>query len=408
MSKRKITDFFSQNKITKTSEPQDFHHDTIDTDLDELLTPTSTKKGGVFIKTPLNNFKKALGKDGKLNKHNDSASHIRSIEQERLTLVFSKNPVYCQILNQSSEECKINRKHFSLLFRSIYFLAKEEIAHTTKYEPLIKRLIMKSSESFENWIVTNSDRSTYISKATTSELLCCASEILCKKLNDEVFGKKFSLMADESTNEAANMSGNKIGVRRLISEKAGREVPYIHCRVHLLSLALTSMRNKFPKIKRIFHVLKDIYKLFQQSPKREEMLHRVQTIINDPILKVPEAIEIQQVIKEMDRRFNDTAAKLIEGCSIFENYSMLSDASEKLIEQLCDCLSISEYDKKCIILDFKSFKFVALNKKEIGGNPISDLLEVNMGYQNLRKLAESVLCIPIATATVERSFSAMN
>jgi len=45
MSKRKITDFFSQNKITKTSEPQDFHHDTIDTDLDELLTPTSTKKG---------------------------------------------------------------------------------------------------------------------------------------------------------------------------------------------------------------------------------------------------------------------------------------------------------------------------------------------------------------------------
>lgn len=315
-----------------------------------LLTST----GGVFIKTPFNNFKKALGKDGKLNKHNDSASHIRSIEQERLTLVFSKNPVYCQILNQSSEECKINRKHFSLLFRSIYFLAKEEIAHTTKYEPLIKRLIMKSSESFENWIITNSDRSTYISKATASELLCCTSEILCKKLNNEVFGKKFSLMADESTNVnnkselsicirfvknnqpveqflgirdlsdtkahtivneisseltkhnlsyqniiacgfdgAANMSGNKSGVRRLISEKAGREVPYIHCRAHVLSLALTSMRNKFPKIKRVFHVLKDIYKLFHQSPKREKMLHRVQTIINDPILKVPEAIEIR-------------------------------------------------------------------------------------------------------------------
>ncbi|KAL4119987.1 hypothetical protein QTP88_012737 [Uroleucon formosanum] len=268
------------------------------------------------------------------------------------------------------------------------------------------------------------------------------------------------------------MSGNKSGVRRLISEKAGREVPYIHCRAHVLSFALTSMRNKFPKIKRVFHVLKDIYKLFHQSPKREEMLHRVQTIINDPILKIPEAIEIrwlshykivhaikqsyiaiattcehihqdgadlaslaggillslreesfiillcgldeilsavsnlsltlqspnlcisvlptiikstkdhlnkiaeslkqdvynstiiknateiskrlnslkkdygikntlkyilsflEQVIKEMDRRFNDTAVKLIEGCSIFENYSTLSDASEKLIEQL--------------------------------------------------------------------------
>jgi hypothetical protein len=64
-------------------------------------------------------------------------------------------------------------------------LAKEEIAHTTKYEPLVKRLIMKSSESFENWIIINSDRSTYIIKAKASELLCCASEILCKKLNND-------------------------------------------------------------------------------------------------------------------------------------------------------------------------------------------------------------------------------
>jgi len=55
------------------------------------------------------------------------------------------------------------------------FLAKVEIAHTTKYEPLVKRLIMKSSESFENRTVTKSERSTYISNAR--ELLCCASEI---------------------------------------------------------------------------------------------------------------------------------------------------------------------------------------------------------------------------------------
>jgi len=50
---------------------------------------------------------------------------------------------------------------------------------------------MKSSESFENWKITKSDRSTYISKATASEPLCCASEIVCKKLNNEVFEKKF-------------------------------------------------------------------------------------------------------------------------------------------------------------------------------------------------------------------------
>jgi len=42
-----------------------------------------TNTGGVFIKLPFNNFKKALGKNGKLNKHNNSASHIRSIEQKK-------------------------------------------------------------------------------------------------------------------------------------------------------------------------------------------------------------------------------------------------------------------------------------------------------------------------------------
>jgi len=89
------------------------------------------------------------------------------------------------------------------------------------------------------------------------------------------------------------MSGNKSRFCRLISEKAGIEIPYIHCRAHILSLELTSMRNKFPKIKRVFHVLfKDIYKLFHQSPKRDELLYRMQAIINDTVLKILEAIEI--------------------------------------------------------------------------------------------------------------------
>jgi len=109
---------------------------------------TSTR--GVFIKTPFNSYKKALGKDGKLNKHNNSASHICSTYRVSNTYfkVFSKNPVNCQILNQSSEECKINRKLFALFFAQfIIFFSKEEISHTTKYEPLVKHLTMKSSES---------------------------------------------------------------------------------------------------------------------------------------------------------------------------------------------------------------------------------------------------------------------
>ena len=52
--------------------------------------------------------------------------------------------------------------------------------------------------------------------------------------------------------------------------------------------------------------------------------------------------------------------------------------------------------------------FVALQKVETQECPITDLLEANIGYEHLKKLTESICCVPIATATVERSFSAMN
>ena len=52
--------------------------------------------------------------------------------------------------------------------------------------------------------------------------------------------------------------------------------------------------------------------------------------------------------------------------------------------------------------------FVALQKVETQECPITDLLEANIGFEHLKKLAESICCVPIATATVERSFSAIN
>jgi len=63
------------------------------------------------------------------------------------------------------------------------------------------------------------------------------------------------------------MAGNVGGVRRKLSEKAKRDILYIHCKAHIFSLAAASCRNKNKKVKRFFYVLKDIYKLFSKSPK---------------------------------------------------------------------------------------------------------------------------------------------
>jgi len=65
------------------------------------------------------------------------------------------------------------------------------------------------------------------------------------------------------------MAGNVGGVIRKLLEKAKRDIFYMHCKVHILSLAAASCRNLNQKVKRFFYVLKDFYKLFSKSPKRK-------------------------------------------------------------------------------------------------------------------------------------------
>lgn len=59
-----------------------------------------------------------------------------------------------------------------------------------------------------------------------------------------------------------------------------------------MSVAAASCRNKTQKVKRLFHVLKDIWELFNKSPKRENILHEIQALINDPILNIQECIKV--------------------------------------------------------------------------------------------------------------------
>jgi len=37
-------------------------------------------------------------------------------------------------------------------------------------------------------------------------------------------------------------------------------------------------------------ILKDIYKIFSKSPKKENILHEIQAVINDPVLKIPNVL----------------------------------------------------------------------------------------------------------------------
>jgi len=106
----------------------------------------------------------------------------------------------------------LNHQALSSLIRSLYFLSKEEISHTTKYEPLIRKVVLKSDINLEKWLKFQSERSTYLSKYTASELLTCIGESLDFQDETLLHDKYFSLMADESTN-VSNQSELSLVVR---------------------------------------------------------------------------------------------------------------------------------------------------------------------------------------------------
>ena len=135
---------------------------------------------------------------------------------------------------------------------------------------------------------------------------------------------------------ASNMAGNNGGMRKKLSEKANK--------AHILSLAAASCRNKNQKVKRFFHVLKDIYKLFRKSPKnfswlspkKENILHDIQAVINDPVLTIPECIEVRMVILDIAKQREDNNSFLQKNikCKIAEiklEACLIEDESVKSI-----------------------------------------------------------------------------
>ena len=75
----------------------------------------------------------------------------------------------------------------------------------------------------------------------------------------------------------------------------GYELPYVHCRAHILSLAVNSSRNKCAMIKRVLYVVKEIYNVFHYSPERELILHEIETVLQESFLRILEAVGIRYV-----------------------------------------------------------------------------------------------------------------
>ena len=61
---------------------------------------------------------------------------------------------------------------------------------------------------------------------------------------------------------------------------------YIHCACHKLQLASMQAAERIPEMKRMFGMMRNLWKLFNYSPKKAETLKEIQMILHLPQLKV--------------------------------------------------------------------------------------------------------------------------
>ena len=294
---------------------------------------------GAWVTRPISNWAKATQM---LTKHGKSEWHLASVEAHTLSEMTRKSgDVVETMIAASEEERKRNREMMKKLIRSLYFLVKNRIPHTTTFEGLITLQIDNGNQELREH---NPSNATYLSKATTADLLSSISNHIEQGLLARLNASQYiSIMADESTDVsskeelcicarwledgkpvehflgilpvsaealttyllkficdkcidikkvrglgfdgASTMSGEKSGVQIRMRQHSPSAL-YVHCRCHQLQLAAVNAASELNEVKRVMGTLLTMWKTFHYSPKKAEKLVEIQAVLNAPELKI--------------------------------------------------------------------------------------------------------------------------
>ena len=312
---------------------------------------------GAWVTRPVNNWAKATTL---LANHEKSEWHLAAIEKRALSQSAEKHgDVIELIVSASEEEKKENREMMKKLIRSLYFLVKHHIPHTTTFEGLITLQIENGDIKLKGHRETCPRNATYESYSTIVELLASISKTLENSLLDSFKGSVYySIMADESTDVASKeelsvcarwlhqnkpvehflgviqaketnaeaiagyisdflqsrgikfekmrglgfdgasaMSGNRTGVQTRLRLHAPSAL-YVHCRCHLLQLAAVNAAGEHAEVKRVLGTLLTIWKAFYYSPKKAEKLKEIQNELQCPEVKMQKPSDTRWLARE--------------------------------------------------------------------------------------------------------------
>jgi hypothetical protein len=252
----------------------------------------------------------------------------------------------------------VQKKAFVGHLKCMYFLAKQEIAHTTNFTPLVN--LCKSLGATYLGDIATGGNAKYTSERFMQEIVKALGEtILESTLQNIQLSPAFSLLIDETTDVsikkqlivyckylcngeaktsflgilelqdgkaatitkaildfcrlvnldvstnlfalgsdgASVMLGRRGGVSKLLTDHA----PYLisnHCIAHRLALACGQAANEVPYFKKFKAILDQIYRFYQYSPVRTAGLHAIQEVLQDPCLKLSQAKDVRWLSHE--------------------------------------------------------------------------------------------------------------
>lgn len=94
-----------------------------------------------------------------------------------------------------------------------------------------------------------------------------------------LFGLSPERLVSAAFDGASNMSGHRGGVQALLKEVAPKLI-FVHCRSHLLQLALVKASTMVIEIKQVLSALTSLYSLFSRSPVRLGVLKQIQMAVD--------------------------------------------------------------------------------------------------------------------------------
>lgn len=316
-----------------------------------------TQAHGAWVTRPICNWVKATEL---LAKHEKSDWHRASVEASAMAEMAKKQgDIIEQMRSASEEEKRKNRALIMKLIRSLYFLVKHRIPHTTTFQDLITLQIENGNEQLKVHLNSCPSNASYLSKVTTAELLRSISDHIEEKLLCRLKESQyFSILADESTDiaskeelsicgrwlemgkpvehflgmvhikevdaksiteallhflrakgidlkklrglgfdGASTMSGCRSGVQLRMRCCAPSSL-YIHCHCHRLQLAAVNAAREHREVSKVFGTLLTMWKAFHYSPKKAEKLIEIQAILNSPELKVTKPSDTRWLARE--------------------------------------------------------------------------------------------------------------